>query len=283
MKSYYSEVELNINNKLKITKPLALVVDDYHTIFDFISKDFSRLSNKKMISENVILIFYSIHINFERLIENLLLLNYDICFKILRTIIEQIIIFTSLCNNDESMAYYFINWDLLANINDYSFKKVGKDYQLCKNDLDNFIKLKCSHDTKKADKVIKDLIKNNYGWYYKKWDFKSDLNLYKIAEQEKILDIYDLFRKYSLNIHNNKLRTILKQNKYEVKYGCRVVIGLFKSLSSILKVLQKITISEDQELIPVEDVDVLIYSKLAESIIEQNEQILKDEEKNTEN
>jgi hypothetical protein len=278
MEKPYIKLKSRIIEKLETTKSLSVIVNDYYEISESVSKVFSKLCDDKKLSDNIVPIFYSIQINFERLIENLLLLNYDICFKILRTIIEQTIIFNSLCNNNKNMADYFINWDLLANIKDYTFNKVKEDYFSCKKDLEIFVKLKYPGDTKKVNKVIKDLIKNNYGWYYKKWDFNSNLNLYKIAEQENLLDLYDLFKKYSLNTHNNKLRTIFKQNKYDIKYGCRVVIGIFTSLNSIIQVLQKFVINDNQKYIPFDDVDILICSKLVDSILKQHLEILEEEQ-----
>lgn len=277
MEKPYIKFKVRIDKKLETTKPLAIVVNDYYDISESVSKVFSKLCENKKISSNIIPVFYSIQINFDGLVENFMLLNYDICFKILRTIIEQTIIFNALCNNNEIMSDNFINWDLLENIKDYSFNKVGKDYTDCKNRLEKFIKLRYPYDSDKAKKMIKNLVKNNYGWYYINWDFKSDLNLYKIAEQEKLIDLYDLFKKYSLNIHNNKLRTILKQNKYDTEYGCSVVIGMFKSLKSIIQVLQNFIIDENQKYIHFDDVDILICSKLVDSIIKQNLEILEEQ------
>lgn len=131
MEKPYIKLKSRIIEKLETTKSLSVIVNDYYEISESVSKVFSKLCDDKKLSDNIVPIFYSIQINFERLIENLLLLNYDICFKILRTIIEQTIIFNSLCNNNKNMADYFINWDLLANIKDYTFNKVKEDYLSC--------------------------------------------------------------------------------------------------------------------------------------------------------
>lgn len=283
MEKTYEKLKININQKLEMTKSLSVIVNDFYDISESISKTFSKLCENNKLSKNIIPIFYSLQINFNGIIENLLLLNYDICFKILRTAIEQTIIFDSLCNNNIKMADYFVNWDLLENIKDYDFNKIANDYKACKNDLETFINMKYPNNIKKEKKVIKDLIKNNYGWYYIKWDFQSNLNLYQIAKQEKLLNLYDLFKTYSLNTHNNKLRTIFKQNKYEIKYGCRVVIGIYECLKSIIQVLQKFVIDDNQKYIPIDDVDILICSILVDLTLKQHVEILNDELKNEHN
>lgn len=174
----------------------------------------------------------SLYYNVNSIIENIIIANYDTCLKLIRSISEQLILIKCLIQNDFRLSEDFVNWSVLRDYDNPRAKELlsekgYKTYNRYIKELNDYIlEKKTNINQKEINKIIKRLIDNKYGWYYKNCNLNKNITLKYIAEKENALNIYEMFMEYSKKIHNNDTRTIMIQNDNNMSMEYHILILL---------------------------------------------------------
>ena len=244
-KKYYKKIVIILKLKILSSKNLEYSINNYGDIKDEIEKLLKNIIEEDESYKYMYLLIISLYENIDTLLENLIIANHDICLKIIRSISEQLIIFKCLMQNEEYLREDFFNWSIL---NDY--KNPKKEVELAntaKELYDKYIlKLKeyMLDKEKNIDKTemkrnINKLINNNYGWYYTKCKNNYNISLNYIAKNENCNDIYEMFKYYSEEVHNNNTRTLIIQCKHNLSMEYHVIELLLFVQHHILQIIKE--------------------------------------------
>lgn len=244
-KKYYKKIVIILKLKILSSKNLEYSINNYGDIKDEIEQLLKNIIEEDESYKYMYLLIISLYENIDTLLENLIIANHDICLKIIRSISEQLIIFKCLMQNEEYLREDFFNWSIL---NDY--KNPKKEVELAntvKELYDKYIlKLKeyMLDKEKNIDKTemkrnINKLINNNYGWYYTKCKNNYNISLNYIAKNENCNDIYEMFKYYSEEVHNNNTRTLIIQCKHNLSMEYHVIELLLFVQHHILQIIKE--------------------------------------------
>ena len=244
-KKYYKKIVIILKLKILSSKNLEYSINNYGDIKDEIEQLLKNIIEEDESYKYMYLLIISLYENIDTLLENLIIANHDICLKIIRSISEQLIIFKCLMQNEEYLREDFFNWSIL---NDY--KNPKKEVELAntaKELYDKYIlKLKeyMLDKEKNIDKTemkrnINKLINNNYGWYYTKCKNNYNISLNYIAKNENCNDIYEMFKYYSEEVHNNNTRTLMIQCKHNLSMEYHVIELLLFVQHHILQIIKE--------------------------------------------
>lgn len=244
-KKYYKKIVIILKLKILSSKNLEYSINNYGDIKDEIEQLLKNIIEEDESYKYMYLLIISLYENIDTLLENLIIANHDICLKIIRSISEQLIIFKCLMQNEEYLREDFFNWSIL---NDY--KNPKKEVELAntaKELYDKYIlKLKeyMLDKEKNIDKTelkrnINKLINNNYGWYYTKCKNNYNISLNYIAKNENCNDIYEMFKYYSEEVHNNNTRTLMIQCKHNLSMEYHVIELLLCVQHHILQIIKE--------------------------------------------
>ena len=244
-KKYYKKIVIILKLKILSSKNLEYSINNYGDIKDEIEQLLKNIIEEDENYKYMYLLIISLYENIDTLLENLIIANHDICLKIIRSISEQLIIFKCLMQNEEYLREDFFNWSIL---NDY--KNPKKEVELAntaKELYDKYIlKLKeyMLDKEKNIDKTemkrnINKLINNNYGWYYTKCKNNYNISLNYIAKNENCNDIYEMFKYYSEEVHNNNTRTLIIQCKHNLSMEYHVIELLLFVQHHILQIIKE--------------------------------------------
>lgn len=244
-KKYYKKIVIILKLKILSSKNLEYSINNYGDIKDEIEQLLKNIIEEDESYKYMYLLIISLYENIDTLLENLIIANHDICLKIIRSISEQLIIFKCLMQNEEYLREDFFYWSIL---NDY--KNPKKEVELAntaKELYDKYIlKLKeyMLDKEKNIDKTemkrnINKLINNNYGWYYTKCKNNYNISLNYIAKNENCNDIYEMFKYYSEEVHNNNTRTLIIQCKHNLSMEYHVIELLLFVQHHILQIIKE--------------------------------------------
>ena len=244
-RKYYKKMLIILKLKMYASKNLESSINNYGNIMYEIAKLLNSIIDKDEDYKYIYLLKISIYENLDRILENLIIYNHDACLKIVRSTSEQLIIFKCLMQNEKYLMKEFSDWSIMS---DYKNSKKGVELSSTGKQVFSECNLRIKKhiianepniNNQKLEKYVDKLINNKYGWYYSKCKTNYNITLKNIAKNEKCDDIYEMFKEYSEQVHNNNTRVLILQEAHNLSMDYHVLVLLLFIQRYILDIIKE--------------------------------------------